>query len=258
MFLSQPPTARRPSMASPLTTVSMASAITSRETREYFIPSVPIEMASLTVGVPNICGIVPAALSAESARAASAPRPKLHGVMLLCALATPTMGLVKSPSRKPTARSMARFPARSTPWVVMLLRRLSAIRSSRGRPTSYKKLGGASGVPPRPPATLAASCSLPLFPAGERRRLLLLLVHLDDALLAAARHRNHYPDADGDHEADDRPRCPEFLEEAGFPQRGDDAADEDHVAEEIDAHPLHRETSRGEPPRSLPRAIPSA
>jgi len=50
--------------------------------------------------------------------------------MLLCPLATPTMGLVKSPSPNPTARSIARFPARSTPSVVMLLRRLLAITES--------------------------------------------------------------------------------------------------------------------------------
>ena len=54
MFLSQPPTASTPSIDSPLQAVSMASAITSRLTREYFIPSVPIEIPSLTVMVPNI------------------------------------------------------------------------------------------------------------------------------------------------------------------------------------------------------------
>ena len=36
----------------------MESAITSRETSEYFIPSVPMEMPSLTVMVPKICGMV--------------------------------------------------------------------------------------------------------------------------------------------------------------------------------------------------------
>ena len=35
--------------------------MTSRETSEYFMPSVPIEMPSLTVMVPKICGIAPAA-----------------------------------------------------------------------------------------------------------------------------------------------------------------------------------------------------
>src|SRR5437867_1525506 len=133
MFLSQPPTATRPSMCSALTTVSMASAMTSRETREYFMPSVPIEIASLTVGVPNVCGMAPASRSATSARDARAPSPKLHGVMLLWPFATPTMGLTKSPSSKPTARSMARLPARSTPSVVMRLRRCSAMRWSSGK-----------------------------------------------------------------------------------------------------------------------------
>ena len=59
MFLSQPPMARTPSMAWALHTVSIESAITSRETSEYFIPSVPIEMPSETVIVPKTCGIVP-------------------------------------------------------------------------------------------------------------------------------------------------------------------------------------------------------
>ena len=38
----------------------MASAITSLLTREYFIPSVPIEMPSLTVMVPKVWGMPPA------------------------------------------------------------------------------------------------------------------------------------------------------------------------------------------------------
>ena len=50
MFLSQPPATSTPSMHCPLTAVSIASAITSRETSEYFIPSVPMPMPSVTVG----------------------------------------------------------------------------------------------------------------------------------------------------------------------------------------------------------------
>ena len=83
MFLSHPPTATRPSMHCALATVSIESAITSRDTSEYFIPSVPIEMPSLTVMVPNIWGITPAALRAASARRASPSRPRLQGVMVL-------------------------------------------------------------------------------------------------------------------------------------------------------------------------------
>ena len=41
----------------------MESAITSRETSEYFMPSVPMEMPSLTVMVPKICGMVCASRS---------------------------------------------------------------------------------------------------------------------------------------------------------------------------------------------------
>ena len=46
MFLSQPPMATKPSMPAQPTTVSIESAMTSRETSEYFMPSVPIEMPS--------------------------------------------------------------------------------------------------------------------------------------------------------------------------------------------------------------------
>ena len=95
--------------------------MTSRETKEYFIPSVPIEMPSLTVMVPKSWGIPPASRTAASASRASKSSPALHGVMVLYAFAMPTMGLSKSPSPKPTARSMARFGARCTPWVMALL-----------------------------------------------------------------------------------------------------------------------------------------
>jgi hypothetical protein len=99
----------------------MESAMTSRDTSEYFIPSVPIEMPSLTVIVPKICGMPPASLTAASARRARPSRPALHGVMVLCALAIPMMGLPKSASPKPTARNIARLGARCTPSVIALL-----------------------------------------------------------------------------------------------------------------------------------------
>ena len=71
MFLSHAPTTSVPSIICPLTEVSIASAITSRETSEYFIPSVPIPIPSVTVGTPNICGIAPAPRSASMARSTS-------------------------------------------------------------------------------------------------------------------------------------------------------------------------------------------
>ena len=57
IFLSQPPITITPSMRAALQTVSMESAITSRETSENFMPSVPMEIPSLTVMVPKICGM---------------------------------------------------------------------------------------------------------------------------------------------------------------------------------------------------------
>jgi len=57
--------------------------------------------------------------------------PALQGFMLECPLATPTIGLSKSPSLKSTARSMARLGARATPAVINLLRQLSAMFSPR-------------------------------------------------------------------------------------------------------------------------------
>ena len=62
MFLSQPPMATTPSKPSQPTTVSMESAITSRETSEYFMPSVPIEMPSEIVIVLKTTALSPASL----------------------------------------------------------------------------------------------------------------------------------------------------------------------------------------------------
>ncbi len=124
MFLSQPPTTTTPSMHWPLTEVSIASAMTSRETSEYFIPSVPMPMPSVTVGMPNTCGIAPTCFSAAIARSTSGWMPALQGFIVLWPLATPTIGLSKSPSPKPTARSMARFGERAMPWVMIRERRL--------------------------------------------------------------------------------------------------------------------------------------
>src|SRR6266536_2711258 len=126
MFLSQPPTTSTPSMHCALHAVSIESAITSRETSEYFIPSVPMAIPSLTVIVPNICGIVPAPRSAASARRARASSPRLQGVKVLNAFATPTIGLSKSPSPHPTARSMARLGERWGPSVMTRLRWFSS------------------------------------------------------------------------------------------------------------------------------------
>src|SRR5436190_12980393 len=149
MFLSQPPRHSTPSMNCDCAAVSIASAITSRDTSEYFMPSVPIEMPSVTVGKPKLCGIAPAARNDVSARAASGPSPALQGFIVEWPLAIPTIGLPKSRSVKPTARSIARFGERATPSVMDLLRRLGA--SVMG-PVFY--VGAALAATSRPRALL--------------------------------------------------------------------------------------------------------
>ncbi len=146
MFLSQPPTHSTPSISWPCTATSIESAITSRDTSEYFMPSVPIPMPSVTVGKPNTCGIAPSAESAAMARSTSGWMPALQGFIVLCPLATPTMGFSKSASPKPTARSIARLGERATPWVMSLERRLDGMKTPEG----LGSLGAdASGAPRR-------------------------------------------------------------------------------------------------------------
>ena len=98
MFLSQPPMTITPSIHWPPTQVSTQSEMTSRDTSEYFMPSVPMAMPSLMVGVPKSCALAPASSRPSTAASASFCRPELHGVIVEWPLATPTMGLLKSPS----------------------------------------------------------------------------------------------------------------------------------------------------------------
>ncbi len=64
-------------------TVSIESAMTSREIREYFIPSVPIEIPSETVIVPKTCGIKFSSLAVSITASANFPKLALHGVIVL-------------------------------------------------------------------------------------------------------------------------------------------------------------------------------
>ena len=80
MFLSQAARATTPSTLAALHTVSMESAMTSRDTREYFMPSVPMEMPSLTVIVPKVWGTPPAArIEAFGAQGQAADRRGCRG-----------------------------------------------------------------------------------------------------------------------------------------------------------------------------------
>jgi hypothetical protein len=61
MVLSQPTSATTPSKRWPRPTSSMESAMTSRETREAFIPSVPMVTPSEMATVLHSMGVPPAA-----------------------------------------------------------------------------------------------------------------------------------------------------------------------------------------------------
>src|SRR5688500_8121353 len=115
MFLSQPPIATMPSKPSQPATVSIESAITSRDTSEYFIPSVPIEMPSEIVIVPKITPLPPASFTPMEASTASLSMCMLHGVTMLQVEAMPICDLLKSSVEKPTACNIARLAARSAP-----------------------------------------------------------------------------------------------------------------------------------------------
>ena len=115
MFLSQPPIATRPSKPSQPMTVSMLSAMTSRETSEYFMPSVPIEMPSEMVIVPKITPFAPAVFAPASACRARPSMCMLHGVTMDQVLAMPICDFLKSSRANPTAWSIARLAARSAP-----------------------------------------------------------------------------------------------------------------------------------------------
>ena len=89
--------------------------MTSRDTSEYFIPSVPIEMPSDTVMVLKITALPPAAFAPAAACRASSSMCTLHGVTWLQVEQMPICGLAKSARVKPTACSIARPGARSGP-----------------------------------------------------------------------------------------------------------------------------------------------
>ncbi len=79
-------------MPSQPTTVSIESAMTSRETSEYFMPSVPIEMPSEMVMVLKMIALPPASFAPFSASSASLSMCMLHGVTMLQVEAMPMMG----------------------------------------------------------------------------------------------------------------------------------------------------------------------
>ncbi len=117
IVLSQPTRQTTPSRRWPRTTSSIESATTSRLTRLAFIPSVPIDTPSLTEIVLNSIGVPPAARIPSLTCSASRRWLRLHGMVSIQVVATPTSGLARSASLNPTALSIDRAPARSGPSV---------------------------------------------------------------------------------------------------------------------------------------------
>ena len=76
----------------PMTATSIASAITSRDTSEYFMPSVPIPMPSVTVGNPNTCAFASPDAGAAIAQSTRGRVPALPGTQVSGRAATPPGG----------------------------------------------------------------------------------------------------------------------------------------------------------------------
>ena len=115
----------RPSKRWPRATSSIESAITSRETSEARIPEVPIETPSDTAIVLNSIGVPPASRTPRLTCTARSRWLRLHGIVSIQVVPTPTIGFARSSSVKPVPFSIARAPARSGPSVRAALRRLA-------------------------------------------------------------------------------------------------------------------------------------
>ena len=99
----------------------MESAIISLETKDPFIPSVPIEIASDTVIVPNSNGVPFEELMPCLTSLTNGLIPELQGVTSLWVEATPIKGAFISLSSKPIALIIDLCGALATPSVVSQL-----------------------------------------------------------------------------------------------------------------------------------------
>ena len=114
MVLSQPTRQTRPSNRCPRATSSIESAITSRETSEARMPSVPIDTPSDTAMVLNSMGVPPASRMPRLTCTASSRWLRLHGIVSIQVVATPMIGLARSSSVKPVPFSNTYPPLRLT------------------------------------------------------------------------------------------------------------------------------------------------
>ena len=81
------------------------------------MPSVPIDTPSETAIVLNSMGVPPPARMPSFTNSASRRWLKLHGIVSIQVVATPTSGRARSSSVNPIALSIARAGARSGPSV---------------------------------------------------------------------------------------------------------------------------------------------
>src|SRR5712691_8825163 len=125
LVLSQATRQIRPSNKWPRATSSIESAITSRETSEVRIPSVPMVTPSEIEIVLNSSGVAPASRMPRLTSWASSRWLRLHGIVSIHVVATPISGFARSSSVKPTPFSIERAPARSGPSVIVRLSRLA-------------------------------------------------------------------------------------------------------------------------------------
>ncbi len=108
--------------------------MTSRETSEARIPSVPIEMPSEIAIVLNSIGVPPASRTPSFTCSARRLRWTLQGVTSVHVFATATSGRSRSSAVNPAARSIARAGARDGPFLIASLRAGFGIRG----PPSWK------------------------------------------------------------------------------------------------------------------------
>src|SRR3954462_1912782 len=99
--------------------------MTSRDTSDARIPSVPIETPSETAIVLNSTGVPPASMMPRRTWRASSRWFQLHGIVSIQVVAMPTSGRASASSSRPIALSIARAGARSTPSVMAALFRLA-------------------------------------------------------------------------------------------------------------------------------------
>src|SRR5438105_15777274 len=123
--LSQATRQTRPSKRWPRATSWIESAITSRETSDARIPSVPIDTPSETATVLNSIGVPPASRMPRRTCRASSRWFQLHGMVSIHDVAMPTSGRASASSSRPIPFNIARAAARSTPSVSAALLRFA-------------------------------------------------------------------------------------------------------------------------------------